>query len=206
MVEKARQNPKHAFSPLLRMLMLAFFCLFLFATPQSADAGTIRNYDYVDGDGKAVAQTNVEHGTIEVRDTYVCNDDGTTSGVLFVNPNCETTGILGIFSQVACRVENVFGTAMGLVYCSIYSAIMQPFVALLGLYVTIYGAAVVLGLKRATFRNATMHIMKMALVAGFVLSSTTTIQVGYKFYVQMTQTTASILFESFDTVDDPASG
>lgn len=194
--------------PMFSAVVASLFCAFVLLSSQPAHAtdSAFTSYNYVDDDGVATAQTNVEHGTIEVGDDFVCNDDGTTDGILFVNPNCDTTGILGIFSQVACRVENVFGTAMGLVYCSIYSAIMQPFVALLGLYVTIYGAAVVLGLKRATFRNATMHIMKMALVAGFVLSSTTTIQVGYKFYVQMTQTTAAILFESFDTVDDPVDG
>lgn len=190
---------KSAILPVLLSLAIVF--LLSAPTPAFATDRAFKSYEYGITEG-----ADVEHGLSEVSDDFVCNDDGTTDGILFINPNCDTGGVLGIFSQVACRVENVFGTAMGLIYCSIQSAILEPFIALLGLYVTIYGASVVLGLKRATFRSATMHIMKMAIIAGFVLSSTTAIQVGYKFYIQMTQTTVGILFESFDTANSPAEG
>lgn len=141
---------------------------------------------------------------VQIKDDFVCLPDGSSEGTLFINENCDGSGVVGVFSQVVCRVENLFGTVMGLVYCSVVKAILKPFLAILVLYVTIYGAVVILGLKRARFSTALLHVMKLALVAGFVLNSQVAIQVGYKFYISMAQSTVDIIFSGLDTApDDP---
>lgn len=178
---------------LLACLAVAL-CLFL---PSPAAAG----YGY-DPNNAA----NIKGNDLQV-DTFTCDDPSAT---LFINESCtfDTEGlteqVLGVFAQVVCRVENIFGTIASRVYCSVQEAILQPFLALLTLYVTIYGVTVILGLKRATFNDAILHVAKMGLVAAIALNAEVGIQIGYKFFIQVAQTSGEVIFSAFDSTGTQA--
>jgi hypothetical protein len=130
--------------------------------------------------------------------TFECQADGTTQGTLFVNPQCNASrGLFGLFANVVCRVENIFGAILGLVYCAVQNAILEPLLALLTLYVTVYGAMVLLGMVPHTFGEALTRIFKIGIVAAIALNAEIAIGVGYTFFITLTQTTISIVFELF---------
>lgn len=135
---------------------------------------------------------------LEVGDTYVCHADGTTEGTLFINPQCVASrGFFGMVANVICRVENVFGTIMGLVWCAVSSAILNPLLAFLTLYVTIYGVMVVLGLVSQTINEAIVRIVKIGIVAAIALNADVAIRVGYMFFISLTQVSVQIVFDLF---------
>lgn len=182
---------------MLRTRRLAALCLMtaLFLctlVPSAAHAG----YGFAPGTAADVRGTD-----LEVQE-FSCEDPNAT---MFVNESCLFTGegvteqVMGVFAQVICRVENIFGTIVSQIYCSVQQAILAPFIALLTLYVTIYGAMVILGLTRATFQDAIMHVAKMGLVAAVALNAEVGIEVGYKFFISVTQSTGEIVFGAFDS-------
>lgn len=129
---------------------------------------------------------------------FACTAGGGTTGTLFVNPQCNIDrGAFGVFANVVCRVENVFGAMLGLLYCAVSDAILQPLLALFILYVTVYGAMVILGMVPHTFAEATVRILKIGAVAAIALNAEIAIGVGYKFFISMTQVTIQVVFDIF---------
>lgn len=189
---------------LTKIALCALF--FIFFSPVFAQAApNVYNdpgYEYgVDWDAKTKTGTG-SATTTGVNDltlnTFECQADGTTQGTLFVNPQCNADrGLFGLFANVVCRVENIFGSILGLVYCSVSAAILAPLLGLLTLYVTIYGALVLLGMVQHTFGEAITRILKIGAVAAIALNAEIAIGVGYTFFISLTQTTISIVFDLF---------
>lgn len=173
-------------------MALVLFCLIAGEAHAGNDPLKSYRYGYEAGD-KASGVTD-----LVVSDDFSCNADGTTSGTLFVNQMCEAAGLLGVFANVVCRVENLFGTILGLVYCAVQNAIIEPLLALFTLYVTLYGALVILGMVGHSFTEAISRVFKIALVSAIALNADIAIGVGYKFYISAAQTTVAIVFDTFD--------
>ena len=132
-------------------------------------------------------------------DKFVCKPDGSTEGELFVNVQCSiASGGLGLFANVICRIENIFGNILGLLFCAVSSAIVAPLVAVLILYVTIYGAMVILGMVPHTFSEAIIRSIKIGLVCTVALNADFTIFIAYKFFILFQQTAAAVIFGAAD--------
>lgn len=213
----------HAYRPPSCAAMLwanhALLCLVvalcaLFSTAHFAHASDpIRDYRYgYDYEYEYDAQTgqNVGSGSgtrsqassgvgdLQITESFACNADGSTRGILFVNEQCEVDGLLGVFANVVCRIENLFGTILGLIYCAVQNAIIEPLLALFTLYVTVYGAMVILGMVSHSFSEAISRVFKIALVAAIALNADIAIGVGYKFYISAAQSTVGIVLDIFD--------
>lgn len=191
-----RQSARSA--PLVAGLLALCLMVLLgvaFSEPAMA-ADAIQDYQYgYDPDSEGTSGlTDLEFST-----DFACNTDGSTSGTLFVNPQCEADGLMGVFANVVCRIENLFGTILGLVYCAVQNAIIQPLLALLTLYVVIYGAMVLLGMVNHTFSEAITRVVKIGLVSAIAMNADVAIGVGYKFYISAAQTSVGVIFDVFDT-------
>lgn len=191
-----RRNGSPAVYPasLLALCLVVMLCILCGAEPAAA-ADAIQNYQYGYDDSEATSGLT----DLEFTENFACNADGSTSGTLFVNPQCEADGLMGVFANVICRIENLFGTILGLVYCAVQSAIVEPLLALFTLYVTVYGAMVILGMVGHTFAEAITRVMKIALVSAIALNADIAIGVGYKFYISAAQTSVGVIFDVFDT-------
>lgn len=176
------------------LLAAVVLCVIGLASPAHA-ADPIREYQY-GYDENSSATSGLTDLTFS--GSFSCNADGTTNGTLFVNPQCESTGLIGVFANVVCRIENLFGTILGLIYCAVHSAIIAPLLALFTLYVTIYGAMVILGMVGHTFGEAISRVFKIALVSAIAMNADIAIGVGYKFYIGAAQTGVGIVFDIFD--------
>ena len=200
--------------------IVAVFCLLIitfFSQDTNAQTQQERqNYQLDDPFGGGEAGYNVtgnftieddgDRTRLEVNDNFSCNTSGQPVGDLFINPQCGFAGGLGIFANVICRVENLFGNILALVYCSVQVAIVPPFLALLSLYVIIYGAMVILGMVRQNIREAVLRIVKLALVGAIVLNADIAINVAYKFYIGFAQSAMTMVFDIFDTEAPVAGG
>jgi hypothetical protein len=171
---------------------LALYCILAIASP--AYAG---DYQVSFTEGQAPSSTGGA-SDLQINRDFACNADGSSSGELFINPQCDATaGLFGIFANVVCRVESIFSTMLGFVYCSIQSAVLKPLLAMLTLYVTIYGAMVILGMVQNTFKEAAIRIGKIGLVSAVALNAHVAIGVGYTFFISLTQTTMDVIFQVF---------
>lgn len=199
------QRDGSAASPWIVILLLVLAALWLTLRPISAQAQELGDPGYKFGvDWDSESKTGEGSATtggvsdLEIGDTYVCHADGTTTGTLFINPQCVASrGFFGMFANVICRVENVFGTIMGLVWCAVSSAILNPLLAFLTLYVTIYGVMVILGMVSQTINEAIIRVVKIGLVAAIALNADVAIRVGYMFFISLTQTSVQIVFDLF---------
>lgn len=199
--------PLHITGSLLALVIVAL-CLLI---PNAAHAGNIYDetynqsqYEYgVDWDSETGGGTGsaVTSGVNDLdleSGGFACLAGGASTGTLFVNEQCNMgRGAFGVFANVVCRVENVFATMLGLVYCAVSNAILDPLLALFVLYVTVYGAMVILGMVPQTFAEATVRILKIGAVATIALNADVAIGVGYKFFISMTQVTIQIVFDIF---------
>lgn len=193
----AHRHPARSASLVAGLLTLCLMLLLGFALSEPAmasDAIQDYRYGYEEGGGGTSGLTDLEFST-----DFACNTDGTTSGTLFVNPQCEADGLMGVFANVVCRIENLFGTILGLVYCAVQNAIIEPLLALLTLYVVIYGAMVLLGMVNHTFSEAITRVVKIGLVSAIAMNADVAIGVGYKFYISAAQTSVGVIFDVFDT-------
>lgn len=180
---------------LLCCLWIMVACCIL--QPESAFA---QPSDYQFGFDPENAQTTGGVTDLEVNAAFQCNADGTTNGQdMFINPQCEATGLLGVFANVVCRLENIFGLMLGLLYCGMQAALLKPLLALLTLYVVVYGVFVILGIVQHSFSEALIRITKIGLVCAIALNSDVAIQVAYKFFIGYLQTSVGIIFSVFDT-------
>lgn len=184
----------------LLMAGMVALCVMLFLLVMSAGpamaAEITQNYQY---GYDPTSETTSGLTGIEFSNDFACNPDGSTSGTLFVNPQCEADGLMGVFANVVCRIENLFGTILGLVYCAVQNAIIEPLLALFTLYVVIYGAMVILGMINHTFGEAITRVAKIALVSAIAMNADIAIGVGYKFYISAAQTSVGVVFDLFDT-------
>lgn len=161
------------------------------------------NYEFgvgYDEESGAISNTATTSGVgdLEMDGDYTCNDDGSTSGYLFINPQCDASrGLFGVFANVVCRIENLFATMLGLVYCAVKSALLEPLLALFALYVTVYGAMVILGMVPHTFGEAITRVLKIGAVAALALNADIAIGVGYTFFISLLQATVGIVFDLF---------
>lgn len=172
-------------------------CALLMAVVWTPDAyATSLDYQIGTGDGTPNASGGVND--LEVNKDFSCAADGSANGELFINSQCDATqGLFGVFANVICRVENVFAMILGLVYCSVQAAILEPLLAVLTLYVTIYGAMVLLGMVQTTFTEAMTRIAKIGIVSAVALNAHVAIGIGYTFFISLTQATVSIIFDLF---------
>lgn len=175
-------------------VILAFWLLALPAFA-SAPPGELNDYRFAPST-EAVTSTG---GAVDIgiSENFAC-DGGSPSGELFINPQCNATGALGLFANVVCRIENLFGNVLALMYCAVQEAIVPPFLALLTLYVIIYGALVILGMVPHRLGEALMRVAKIGLVAVIALQADVAIRVAYTFYLSAAQTTISAVFSVFD--------
>lgn len=129
---------------------------------------------------------------------YACNN-GVASGSIYRSDRCQTAnGFKGIFSGVICRIESILGQTIGELYCAVSHRAEKPFLALLILYITIYGAMVILGMNQAKLPEALMHVFKVGVVSVFILNAPLALGVGYKFYISTAQTAAGLAFSALE--------
>lgn len=189
----AKRPLRAGVAPLLLLVLACVFFLLPAADATAQDPIVQYDYGYDPNAGPTGGVNN-----LMVSEDFACNADGSTTGTLFVNEQCNSAGMIGVFANVVCRIENLFGTVMGLVYCSVQNAIIKPLLALFTLYVTIYGAMVILGMVGHTFSEALSRVFKIALVSAIALNADVAIGVGYKFYIGAAQTSVGIVFDLFD--------
>lgn len=183
------------------LFMILTFWLLAFPAFASAPPGELSNYQFVppSTNPSLPAGTGHTRGAIDIgiSDDFAC-EGGSPNGELFINPQCNATGALGLFANVVCRIENLFGNVLALMYCAVQEAIVPPLLALLTLYVIIYGALVILGMVPHRLGEALMRVAKIGLVAIIALQADVAIRVAYTFYLSAAQTTISAVFSVFD--------
>ncbi|MCH2546408.1 MAG: hypothetical protein MK052_02195 [Alphaproteobacteria bacterium] len=195
----AKCNVTLALIAFIVFFIAAFFDSPAFASYQYDDPGYEYGVGWDADTGTGSGAVTTEGVTdLEVTADFGCNADGSTNGVLFMNPQCDASrGAFGVFANVVCRVENIFGAILGLVYCSVSNAILDPLLALFTLYVTLYGALVILGMVPHKFSEAMVRVAKIGAVAAVALNADVAIGVGYTFFISLTQQFISIVFDIF---------
>lgn len=193
------------------LIWLIALCLSMPAQAQTGEDGkgilqpsfnTSSDRFSTDGDTSSGTPSSLTFST-----SYVCHDDGTTEGMLFENSSCDyvsgdgdfASGVKGLFGNVICRTEGIFAEILGLLWCSVRSAIIKPLLAILTLYVTIYGVMVTLGLVQHRFSEAIMRVVRIGLIVAIATNAEVAIGIAYKFYIAAAQTTTGMMLQAFDT-------
>ncbi len=91
---------------------------------------------------------------------------------------CQFTGIQYIFSTVICQFVSMINHIMGKLYCSIQDAVKPIIMALMALYVTVYGVQILMGTAQLTPAEFVTRIFKMCLVFWLATDSTFGVSAG----------------------------
>lgn len=184
-------------SGLLFRVGVTLISLFLFFNAQpsvAAGYSTDFEYGYAENSKTAKGVTGIEWG-----DKYTCNvDTGQASGNLYANTDCTAGGFVGVFTNVICRVEGVLTNALGQLYCATASGAKDAVLAVLVMYITLYGLMLLLGMVEQTFREGITRVLKVAAVGVVLLNADIVINVGFRLYVGGAQTAVGAIFSAFD--------
>lgn len=77
---------------------------------------------------------------------------------------CQFTGLRYIFSTVVCQFVSMINAIMGKLYCSIQAAVTPIIMALMTVYVVVYGAQMVMGTAQLNGAEVITRLIKMCIV------------------------------------------
>jgi len=84
-------------------------------------------------------------------------DDSTTGA-------CKFTGIQYIFSTIVCQFVTMINVVMGKLYCSVQYALAPTVMALLVVYVVVYGVQILMGTAQLAPGEAVTRVIKLGIV------------------------------------------
>jgi len=117
-----------------------------------------------------------------------CNTNGTVAGgeLFYADPGagaCEYTGsIQHIFSQIICNFVTILNVVLGRVYCGMQAGLSQLVLALLTLYVAVFGVQVMMGTAHLNAREIVIRAIKIGAVSAFVSQSALGIGIIFQFF------------------------
>lgn len=77
---------------------------------------------------------------------------------------CQFTGMRYIFSTVICQFVTMINSIMGKLYCSIQAAMLPTIVALITVYIVVYGVQMLMGTAQLNGTEVITRVIKMCLV------------------------------------------
>ncbi len=127
----------------------------------------------------ASAQLSIDRGLFAVG--FACIGP-VSVGMLFDNgmARCDPQGTANLFTNAVCTYENIINQILGKLFCGMQWGLYEPLSALMVLFVTIFGAAFLLGIIPFTAREMVLALFKFGLVWYFATEAELTI--GYLYF------------------------
>lgn len=155
---------------LKRFILLVAATVSLVLTPVAANAYTLLECD---GSGKVVTGTSLF-------DADPASDPASHSG------ECQYSDqpvVEHVFSLVICDFVVILNQIMDGMYCGMHYYLVNIVAALLTLYVTIYGAQILMGTAQLATRDALVRLLKLSFVYVFATESAFGISYIFRFFM-----------------------
>jgi|GEM_PF-973663 len=123
-------------------------------------------------------------------------DPNNPSAIDVSGGSCAVAG-LGFMARTMCIFKSTIGSIMSVMYCSFADYMRSSLVVLFTLLVTIFGIMVMTGTSKATIKEFSTVLFKIALVWAFAMNADWGIGIGYKFFMSMAEEGADIVMTAF---------
>ncbi|MDX2073892.1 MAG: type IV secretion system protein [Alphaproteobacteria bacterium] len=94
---------------------------------------------------------------------------------------CQFVGIRYIFSTVICQFVTMINVIMGKLYCSIQAAVTPVIIALMTLYVAVFGVQILMGTAQLNGSEVITRMIKMSLILWLATDSTFGVSAGISY-------------------------
>ncbi len=121
--------------------------------------------------------------------------DTTNGGFLsgsFIDPaevsttSCEEIDVKHVFSSVVCNFVIVLNEVFSKFYCSIQYAMKEILMAVIVVYVAVFGARMLIGTQEVNSGTVLLAVLKIGFIAEFANSGTLGVSMVYEFFIGLT--------------------
>jgi type IV secretory pathway VirB2 component (pilin)/type IV secretory pathway VirB6-like protein len=123
------------------------------------------------------------------------------------NTNCASGGTNpGIFATILCFFKAVVGQILSSMYCQFQSVMVGPITTAMTLFTMLFGFMIMTGITNFTAKEATLFLLKMAIIWTFALNPAWGIGVGYQFFMGIAEEGSALVTQgSTAQLTDPDS-
>ena len=111
---------------------------------------------------------------------------------------CSDANLDNIFSGYVCQYETIVSDVFSQVYCAVKTEFEEPLRILLTLFMAIFGAAILVGAIPFTQKELILALLRIALLAGFVMQGEFVVTYIYKGVVGFIESGVEVVMAAAD--------
>lgn len=118
----------------------------------------------------------------------------TTAGPVDPNNPCGLVSVDNVFTSIGCNYILVLNDVFSKFFCALQFGMRDMVVAVITLFLAIYGSKMLIGTQEATGGAAILAIIKIGMVFMFVVQGTSAVKYLYKFFIGFIEQTVAWVF------------
>ena len=154
------------------------------------------------GSGSIMQMMGLGNGNCAIGNSnfnFTCNGPNANGNIMDAdNAFAQTQGAAqnanngGIFARTLFVFKDTIGAAMSSMYCAVADSLRGALMAAITVVIIVFGVGIITGMVNFTLKDASIYLMKIALVWSFAMDPAWGIGIGYKFFVSFAEEGASI--------------
>jgi hypothetical protein len=140
---------------------------------------------------------------LDLNDALKCTGGAAGTGAtIFSNYGAGAAGChsadMGFVTSFVCMFESTLGLVIATFFCNLAQAWIEPFAALILIFMFASGVAFMTGILPMTVKDFATMLFKVALIATFALNTEIALQVAFKLFIGIIKESVSIFAGVFD--------